>query len=168
MPSIVGLSLALVLQAAAVPAAPYKVDDPWAFFRMEPGCMAVTLQPPSNEGVIMRYNATKKWFQVGFTKERASELGGGEGRLMDVRLHRPGGVLDDGWEDVAFFRDQLPDGTTIFMSQPMADPAARDFNEMEAVVFIDHGKTAGFFKLKGTKGAVSELLACAKGQIGKR
>ena len=146
---------------------PYKTEKSWTYFRNGGNCTAAAAQPSGSEILVMAYDAAEKAFSISFTNRRASALKDGDQRTMDIRLHRPSGVLDDGWEGVSFEVIRLPDGSAMFVSQPMDIPAARDFGEMEAVVFIDRGKTAGSFHMRNPKAAVKEMIRCAREQAGK-
>ena len=146
---------------------PYKIEKSWAYFRNEGNCTAAAAQPSGTEILIMAYDAEEKSFSISFTSQRAFKLNDGDQRMMDIRIHRPGGVLDDGWEDVNFAVVRLPDEKAMFVSQPMDIPAARDFGEMEAVVFIDGGNTAGSFRMRDPKAAVKEMIRCAREQASK-
>ena len=162
--ALVGLWLAAVSSAAptaveVIP--PYKTEKAWTFFRNQGNCTAGAAQPAGSEILMMAYDAERKAFSISFTNSRATDLKDGDQRTMDIRLHRPGGVLDDGWEGVGFAVFIMPDGRAMFVSQLMDIPAVRDFGEMEAVVFIDRGKTAGSFHMRDPKFAVKELIRCA-------
>ena len=143
---------------------PYKTEKSWLFYRNEANgnCTAGAVQPSGDEILMMAYDAEQKVFSITFSKNRATGLKDGDERTMDIRLHRPNGVLDDGWEGVRFAVFMAPDGRALFTSEMMDLPAARDFGEMESVVFIDRGKTAGSFRMRDPKFAVKEMIACAE------
>ena len=166
------LSAALSLFAMPLPsglesAPPYKVDGVWSFFVNQGHCSAGIVQPSNDAIMIMAFDAGENAFTVGFTERRKSIAAEPE-RLMGIRLHRPGGVLDDGWEDIAFSGVDWPGDQIMWVSQPLSDPALHDFSDFESLVFIDHGRTAGTFRGKNNQVAVRELRRCAKEQRTKQ
>ena len=163
------LALAGVVAAAANPEnrgvpipAPYLADADWTYFRDGRLCKATGLQPAGANGLILSYDGDEKAFAVAFTRSPQPDLKTGDERPLDIRFHRAAGVLDEGWEDVLFLVVALDERSVLMVSQPMSDPAAKDFAEMQAVEFIDRGKKAGFFRMRNTARAVKEMLRCAK------
>jgi hypothetical protein len=144
------------------PSPPYKTDSDWSYFRDGPMCSAAAFRPAGETALVLAYDGKEKFFSVGFTRPLTAGLKAGEGREMDVRLHRAAGVLDEGWEGVHFGVLPFDQGSMLMVSQPMADPAAKDFAEMHAVEFIDRGKTAGYFRMRNPSRAVKEIIRCSK------
>ena len=162
--ALVGLQLATSTPVAPELVPPYMTEKSWTFFRNDTNgnCTAGAAQPSGNEVLMMAYDAEEKAFSISFTSSRMTGLKDGDERMMDIRLHRPNGVLDDGWEGVRFAVFNAPNGHVLFVSELMDIPAARDFGEMESVVFIDHGNTAGSFRMRDPKFAVREMIRCAQ------
>lgn len=164
------LSVALLASLALAPVPPglaatqrYKVDGVWSYFINNGTCSAGMVQPSNSAMLVIAFDAAKNDFTVGFTEPGKSAIPDNE-RAMGIRLHRAGGVLDDGWEDIAFMGFDWSASETMWVSQPMPDPAMHDFSDFESLVFIDHGRTAGTFRGMGNQAAVRELRRCAKQQ----
>ena len=160
-------SLALATVPSGLAATqPYKVDGAWSYFINDGTCSAGMVQAANGAMLVIAFDAAKNDFTAGFTEPGKSVTPDGE-RAMGIRLHRAGGVLDDGWEDIAFMGFEWSASETMWVSQPMPDPAMHDFSDFESLVFIDHGRTAGTFRGKGNQAAVRELRRCAKQQKAK-
>ena len=164
--ALVGLLVAAsdVAPTAPIVVPPYKTEKSWTFFRNDANgnCTAGATQPSGSEVLMMAYDAEQKAFSISFSSSRTAGLKDGDQRTMDIRLHRPNGVIDDGWEGVQFAAFNAPDGHVMFISELMDIPAVRDFGEMESVVFIDRGKTAGKFRMRDPSFAVREMICCAQ------
>ena len=167
------LSIALLATFAQVPVPsglqatnPYKIDGNWSYFVNEGTCSAGMGQPSNDAILVMAFDADKNAFTVAFTEHKRAVTPESE-RLMGIRLHRAGGVLDDGWEDIGFIDFDWSADQLMWVSQPMPDPAMHDFSDFESLVFIDHGRTAGAFRGKNNQVAVRELRRCAKEQKSK-
>ena len=161
---LIGLGLALAPEASASPVVvpPYKVDKHWSYFRNQDNCSAAAIQPSNNAILLMAYDDREKAFSITFSTDRTSAMNEGDQRVFDLRLHRPAGVLDDGWEGVTFTVSTMIGSYAMMTSQWLDIPASRDFAEMNAVDFIAHGRSAGYFRMRNPNLAVKEMIRCAR------
>ncbi|MEP7316974.1 MAG: hypothetical protein ABI667_09780 [Sphingomicrobium sp.] len=172
MASPLSVVLLAALAQASVPLGleatpPYKNDGSWSYFINDGLCSAGMAQPSNQSMLVFAFDADKNAFTVAFTETKRPATPAAE-RMMGIRLHRAGGVLDDGWEDISFTGLDWSADQLMWVSQPMPDPAMHDFSDFESMVFIDHGRTAGTFRGKNNRAAVRELRRCAMEQKAKR
>ena len=170
MMGAVAIALAASLTAAPLPGLgatePYKIDSPWSFYVNGGTCSAGMMQASNASILSIAFDARENAFTVGFTERKTGAVAE-VSRQMGIRLTRAGGVLDDGWEDIAFVGFDWTADQMLWVSQPMPDPAMHDFSDFESLVFIDHGRTVGAFRGRNNQAAVRELRRCAKEQKAK-
>jgi hypothetical protein len=157
------LVLPALLLASAAPALAAKPIDRvagWSIYRNESNCSAYSAFA-DNELLGISYDASDRSTRLVFTNADADSLAEGDARTIDVFLKRTDGTLDDHWRGIEFTVGANPDGSRVFVSRALEEPALKDFKNAGSVVLFYKDRKIAAYDLAGTAAALGAVERCS-------
>ncbi|HEX7711311.1 MAG TPA: hypothetical protein VF418_10280 [Sphingomonadaceae bacterium] len=154
-------ALALFL-ASSMPATAAPIDKiaGWSIYRNEDNCSAYSVFS-NNELFGIAYDASDRSTKIVFTNADAKSLDEGDTRTIDIYLKRADGTIDNSREGTEFTLGVDSDGSRVFVSRNLAEPALADLKNATAIVLFYKDRKIAAYNLAGTAAALSAVERCS-------
>jgi hypothetical protein len=150
----------LLAGSVAATAAPIDKIAGWSIYRNESNCSAYSVFS-NNEALGIAYDASDRSTRIVFTNADAKSLTKGDTRPIDIYLKRADGTIDNSREGTEFSLGIDSDGSRVFVSQALAEPALADLKNAVAIVLFYKDRKIAAYSLAGTAAALAAVERCS-------